>query len=254
MSENIEASMPAVAFEQPATKATAPKAGAPTIWEQLGGIFTEPVTLFQRLATHPRWGHALWAMFVIGWVMMTCWGLKVDVDAMQRPVLEQNASLTASQIDQAIAVSSRFILPMSFVSVMIRNLLAVLGLGLVLWLFALTTDRKDKPSFLHALSSATVPNLVLIPYTLMIAVVCMTRYVGGKIPERLAPSGLAYYLRPENPKVYGLLAQFDLFIIAYFVMLYLATRYTMRLKTSEATICTAIVVALSVGWKVYFWV
>src|SRR5687767_7407554 len=99
MYENIEASMPAVAFEQPATAAPAPKAGAPTIWEQLGGIFTEPVTLFQRLATHPRWGHALWAMFVIGWVMMTCWGLKVDVDAMQRPVLEQNASMTASQID-----------------------------------------------------------------------------------------------------------------------------------------------------------
>ena len=227
---------------------------APTIFEQLAGVFTEPVTLFRRLARNPRWGQALWVMIAVGCVMMTFWALKVDVDAMQRPLLERNGQLSASQIDQTIDVSRRFILPMAFASVMVRNLFGVLGTALVFWLFALAMGDRNKPGFLHAVSAASVPNLVLAPYMLMIGVVCLKKPFGGSIPERVAPSGLAYYLRPENPKIYGLLAQVDPFIIGYYVMLFLAVRYTMRLKPSHAAMCTALTVILTVCWKVYFWV
>ncbi len=254
MPDPIEASMPAVLLEHAGSEAKPRPSKAPTIWEQLAGVCTEPAALFQRLATTPRWGEALWVLIIVGWLMMTLWGLKVDVDALQRPILEQSGRINATQIDQAIAISSRFIIPMGFVSVIVRNLFGVLSLGLVLWLFAASTDKPKKPSFLHAVSAATVPSLVSVPYTIMIGIMCLAKPIGGKIPERLAPSGLAYYLRPENPKLYGLLAQVDLFTIAYFVMLFLAVRYTMRLKPKDAGLCTALAILLTVGWKVYFWV
>lgn len=254
MHNSLEASLPAIVPPVHGREETRRKPKAPTVWEQLFGVFTEPAALFRRLGDTPRWGQALWIMIAAGALMMTLWGRAVDVDALQRPILEQNAQLSTAQIDQAIAISGRFIIPMSLVSVTIRNLMAVLALGLVLWLFAAATDRATKPSFLHAVSAATVPNLILVPYTLMIAAVCTLKPVGGQIPERLAPSGLAYYIRPENPKLYGFLAQFDPFVIAYYALLFLALRHTMRMKRGEAALGTAIAVLLTTAWKVYFWV
>lgn len=245
--------MPAVALQRPDYVGPR-KSKAPTLWEQVVGVYTEPGALFRSLAVTPAWGHALWMTIVFGWIMMTFWGLKVDIDALQRPILEQNAQLSANQIDQAIAVSSRFILPMSIASVTIRSLLAVLGLGLVFWLFALSTAPANKPGFLHALSAATVPNLIFVPYTLMVTVMCIYKPVGARIPERLAPSGLAYYIRPEDPRLYALAAQIDPFAAAYFVMIFLALRHTMRMKRHEAAACTALAVFLTVAWKAYFWV
>jgi hypothetical protein len=249
----VDTSMPAITLER-SDYALPPKPSAPTLADQLLGIYTDPNPLFRRLAVTPSWGPALCVMIVFGWIMMTFWALKVDVDALQRPVLEQNAQLTASQIDQAIAVSSRFFLPMAIVSVVIRNLLAVLGLGLVFWLFAQATGHRTKPTFRHAVSAATVPNLIFVPYTLMVTVICMFKDVGARIPERLAPSGLAYYTRPEEPRLYALAAQIDPFVAAYFVMIFLALRHTLRLKAGEAAGCTGLAVFLTVAWKVYFWV
>lgn len=250
----IEASMPAV-LGNASVATPARKPDAPTVWEQLAGVYTEPVKLFQRLADRPRWGQALMVLICGAWFMMAFWAMKVDVDAVQRPILEQNGQLSASQMEQTIALSSRFILPMTVVSVVIRNFSAIVGLGLIFWLFSLiVSDRSNKPSFLQALSASSVPNLILLPYMLMVAVVCMVRPIGGKIPERLAPSGLAYYLRPENPKLYGFLAQIDPFIIGYFALLYFGVRYTMRMKTRDAALCTALAVVITVSWKVYFWV
>ena len=226
----------------------------PALWEQLLGICTEPTVLFQRLAKSPRWGQALWVMLVVGWVMIGFWASKVDVDALQRPLLEQNSQFTAAQIDQALVVSRRFILPIALFSILLRSLFGVLALGLVFWLFALSTEGSTKPSFLHAVSAATVPNLVLVPYMLMIGVICLSKRVGAQIPERLAPSGLAYYIRPENPKLYALCAQLDPFVIAYYLMIFLAVRHTMRLKGGDAAVCAGLAVLLTVGWKVYFWV
>ncbi len=253
---SMENAVPAGAFERPAAEVAhaGAKAKAPRLGEQLAGVFGDPAALFRKLARTPRWGHALWLVIVAGCVMMAFWGSKVDVDALQRPVLQQNPQLSAQQIDQAIEVSRRFIIPMGFFAVMIRNLLGVLSLGLVFWLFALSTEAARKPSFLHAVSAATVPNLVLLPYTLMIGVVCLAKPIGGQIPERLAPSGLAYYLRPENPRLYALLAQLDPFVVAYFAMLFLALRHTLGMKPREAAMGTTLAVLLTVGWKVYFWV
>ena len=254
MPNQIQATMSAVVLHGDGAEATPRKRTAPTLWEQVVGICTEPTALFQRLAATPRWGQVLWVTLVVGWVMMTFWASKVDVDALQRPILEQNAQFTAGQIDQAIEVSRRFILPIALFSIMIRSLFGVLSLGLVLWLFAMSTDGSRKPTFLHAVSAATVPNLVMVPYMLMVGVICFSKHVAAQIPERLAPSGLAYYIHPEHPKLYALSAQLDPFVIAYYVMMYLAVRHTMQLKRSDAVMCTSLAALLATGWKVYFWV
>jgi hypothetical protein len=256
VSNSSEMVMPAIGLDRIAPTEPAPrKSKAPSVWEQFGSIYTDPVPLFQRLAATPRWGHAFLLFVAFAGITMTCWALKVDVEALQRPVLE-NARLSASQIDQTIAISSRFILPMSLVSTLIRNLLGVLLVGLIFLIYAATTAQpgRGRSSFLHAVSAATVPGLVLVPYMLMISVVALLKPVGGQIPERLAPSGLAYYVRPHNAKLYGVLAQVDPFIVAYFAMIYLALRHTMAMKKNDASLCTLIAVLLTIGWKVYFWV
>ncbi len=253
MQDPITTTIPTTA-EHPGHGVLRTSAQAPSLWQQMVGVFTAPTALFNRLAKAPRWGQAQWAVIVVAWLMIIAWGLKVDVDAFQRPILEQNSQLSANQINQTIAVSTRFILPMGIFSSSLRSLFSNLGMGMVFWLFALSTKEAKKPSFLHALSAATVPNLVLVPYTLMMGAVCMVRGVGSQIPERLAPSGLAYYLQPENPKLYGLLAQVDPFILAYFLLLYLGVRHTMRLQRGDAIACTALGVLIFLAWKVYFWV
>ena len=254
MQDPIAATIP-TSVEQPSSPGvTRGRSQAPNLWEQVVGVFTAPIELSKRLAKTPRWGHAQWLIIVVAWLMITVWSLKVDVDAFQRPILEQNSQLSAKQIEQTIAVSERFILPMSDFSAALRSLLSNLGLALIFWLYAMSTSQPKKPNYLHALSAVTVANLVLIPYTLLIGAVCFLKGVGSQIPERLAPSGLGYYLQPENPKLYGLVAQIDPFIIGYFLMLYVGARYTMRLERGDAIACTALGVLIFLAWKVYFWV
>lgn len=227
---------------------------APTLWEQTTGVFTEPKELFSRLAERPRWGGALLLIIAAAWLWVVPWSLKVDAEALYRPVLQQNGQMSASQIDSIIEVSRRFLMPMTLMAVFFRNLFSTMFFALVFWLVGLTTKAPRKPNFLQAVSASSVPNLVLIPWMLMIAAVSALKDVGSQIPDRLAPSGLAFYLRPENPKLYGLLAQVDPFIIGYFVLTYLATRHVMRLKVNEAALCTAIAAIGILGWRIYFWV
>jgi hypothetical protein len=229
-----------------------PRDRAPRLSEQLAGIFTEPRALFRRLADTPSWGPAILLLLGLGLLMIVTWAHKVDVDAMQRPILEQNTKLTATQIDQALDVTRRFILPVSIVTLVVRTVFGTMSLALLFWVVGMA-NAGEKPTYRQALSAATVPNLIGIPYTLLVLVVCMFRSVGGLIPEKLAPSGLAYYLRPSNPKLFALLTQFDPFIIAYFVMIFFALRGTMRMKRIPASVCTAVTVILVAGLKVYFW-
>ena len=231
-----------------------PRPKAPTLWEQLTGVFTEPKQLFTRLADTPRWGGALMLLIVAAWFWVIPWSLKVDADGLYRPVLEQNAQMTAAQRESIIAISGRFLLPMTLMATFVRNLFSTLLFGVLYWLVGLGSKAQRKPHILQAMSASAVPSLVLVPYFLMIGAVAALRDVGSQIPDRLAPSGLAFYLRPEHPKVFALLAQIDPFIIGFFILTYLATRHTMRLKANEAAICTALAMVVSLGWRIYFWV
>ncbi len=228
------------------------KPQAPTLLEQVTDVFTAPKQLFIRLSDTPRWGGALFVLIVAACFWVVPWSLKVDADALYRPVLEKNGQMSPAQVENVIQIMHRFLLPMTLMAMFIRNLFGTLFFGMMFWFVGLWSDRK--PKLLQALSASAVPSLVLIPYFLMIGAVAALRDIGSQIPDRLAPSGLAFYLRPENPKLYGLLAQVDPFIIFSFILTYLATRHVMRLKVNEAALCTALAVVVSLGWRIYFWV
>lgn len=226
----------------------------PDLLEQLSDIFISPKKLFQRLSQAPRWGGALGVLILFGVAQVVSWGLNADVDAVQRQILERNHQLSPDQITHLVEMYHRLIIPIGAFGIIFRLLFGNLILGLLFFLVGLTTNNKQQTTYLHAISAATLPNLVMLPYTLLIIIMCIFSDVGGIIPERLAPSGLAFYIQPKNPQIYALLAQVDIFIIGYFTLTYFAVRNIMHIKREKAILCTLIAVLTITGWKIYFWV
>ncbi len=232
--------------------APAPEAGPkpPGLMDQILGVFTEPITLFKKLNQAPSWGWAVGVLVVLSIAVTIVWGLKVDVDAMVRPALEANPKIDPSQYDMIIGMQKKFILPIGVLFSLIGVPAFTAIVAFLYWLVGKGMAESAQPSFLQAMSASAVPSLVLLPHSLAILVMCFAREVGGATPEKLAPTSLGYFLRPENPKLYALLNFVDPFVIASWIMTWLATRYLLGLKTSGATVCTVLVVVVSVGLKV----
>lgn len=226
------------------------KPKAPSLVDQFVGIFTEPTELFKKLHATPVWGWAMGALTVSSLVLVVAWGLKVDVDAMLRPVLEQKPQLSGTQIDQVIDFQTRFLMPIGILGVLFGTPFTLLLGALLRWVVGLGTAEAEKPTFMQALSATSVSSLVMVPYALLTSLMCWTQKVGGLAPEKLSPTCVAFYLRPENPKLYGLYAQLDIFALFGFVLVYLSSRHTLRLKASGAAINTAIAVMIVVVFKI----
>jgi len=225
---------------------------APGLMEQFVGVFTEPSLLFTKLRETPVWGWAMGAVIVATLVMIVAWGMKVDVDAMLRPIMESNPQLSSEQIDKIIEIQGRFILPIGVLQTLFMVPIACALMAFVYWLIGKGTAEDGKPSYLQAFTVATVPGLVMVPHTLLTALMCFLKPVGGSTPEKLAPTSLGYYFSVGNPKLSALLFGLDLFTIGYFFVLYIAARKTMNLKPLGAGLCTAVVVLFMVGFKVAF--
>ena len=227
-----------------------PKVKAPSLMDQFIGVFTEPTELFKKLNAAPAWGWAAGALTVSSLVLIVAWGLKVDVDAMMRPALEQNAQLSGTQIDQVIDFQTRFLMPLAILGVLFGTPFTLLLGALLRWVVGLGTAEAEKPTFMQALSATSVSGLVMVPYALLTSLMCWVHKVGGLAPEKLSPTSVAFYLRPENPKLYGLYAQLDIFVLFGFVLVYLSSRHTLRLKASGAAINTALGVLMVVVFKI----
>ncbi len=232
------------------TEPTSEAPKAPGLVDQILGVFTEPVALFQKLNKAPNWLWAILVSIILGLAITLVWGLKVDVDAMLRPALEANPKVGAEQIDMIIGMQKKFILPIGLVMALAGPFLAVLLVGFVYWLVGRGTAEGEPPSFVHALSAATVPSLVMLPHSLAVLAMCLVRDVGGATPDKLAPTALGFYLHPDSAKLQALLNLLDPFILASWGLTWLATRHIMGLKASGATICTVIVVLFGVGMRV----
>jgi hypothetical protein len=221
----------------------------PGLMDQILGVFTEPVALFQKLHAAPNWLWAVLASLVVGLAITLVWGLKVDVDAMLRPALEANPKIGAEQIDTIIGMQKKFILPFGLVMAVAGPFIGVALVGFVYWLVGRGTAEADPPSYVQALSATAVPGLVMLPHSLAVLVMCLVREVGGATPDKLAPTSLGFFIHPDNPKLLALLNLMDPFILASWGLTWLATRHIMGLKVSGATICTAIIVVFSVGMR-----
>lgn len=218
----------------------------PSLLEQIEGVFTAPKALFERLRQAPSWVPALILALGFGLIVAIVWGLKVDADAMLRPILEANPKIGPDQIDQIIQMQSKFILPFGILGVLFGVPIVSVIFGLINWGIARwQSEPGESPAtFLQGLSTAVVPSLVRLPDTLVVIVMCLLRPVGGHKPEQVAPTSLGYFVHAASPKVQALLYQMNPFTIASMVMLYLAMRHTMKAKPAGAAIVIGIWIGL----------
>lgn len=237
--------------EQPSslygTQPESPRPQPPGLADQIAGVFTAPVELFQRLNRSPAWGWALGVLIVASVVVAVVWGLKVDVDELMRPALERNPKIQAAQIDMVIDVYKKFILPAGLLSALLLTPAAMAVLGLFYWLMGKALPQDAPPTYLQAFSAAVVPALVRLPLLLLVIVICLVRPIGGLPPDRIAPTSLGYFLHPESLRLQALLFSLDLFRLAEVVLAFLALRHLTRMKTAGALICALLPFLLGAG-------
>ncbi|WP_291272354.1 YIP1 family protein [Geothrix sp.] len=228
----------------------APRPKAPGLIDQIVGVFTAPVELFQKLNKAPSWGWALGVLVVAALVVTVIWGLRVDVEEMLRPMLERNPQIQASQIDMIIEMQKKFVLPFGIIGALFGTAAAMALVGLFYWLIGKALPEAEAPSYPQALSAAVVPTLVRLPHTLLLIVICLVRPIGGLTPEKLAPTSLGYFLHVESLKLHAFLYSIDLFYLAEAVLTYLALRHLVRMKTSGALICVLVPMAFGIGLRI----
>lgn len=227
------------------------KPKAPSLLEQLEGVFTAPTQLFKRMESAPSWAPALIFLIVMSIVLTIAWASKVDVDAMLRPILERNPNVQPEQIDTIIQMQGKFMMPFGIVGSIFIISAVVFFMGLVYWLIGMGTHEGEaRPSYMQALVASSVPGLALVPQMLLTIVLCFARGVGGLTPEKIPPTSLGYFLHTESLKLGAFLYSLELFAIFSWVLVFLACRHTMRLKPAGAFICAFTVALISVGFKV----
>jgi hypothetical protein len=227
-----------------------PQPKAPGLIDQIVGVFTAPVELFQKLNKAPSWGWALGVLVVAALVVTVIWGLRVDVEEMLRPILERNPQVQASQIDMIIEMQKKFVLPFGIIGALFGTAAAMALVGLFYWLIGKALPEAEAPSYPQALSAAVVPTLVRLPHTLLLIVICLVRPIGGLTPEKLAPTSLGYFMHVENLKLHAFLYSIDLFYLAEAVLTYFALRHLVRMKTSGALICVLLPMAFGIGLRI----
>ncbi len=227
-----------------------PKPIAPSLLDQILGVFTSPVELFQRLNKAPSWGPALGVVLGTALVLTVIWGLKVDVDELLRPALERNPQVASSQIDLIVGFYKKFLLPLSVFSTLFFTALFTFLTALLYWLVGRSMAEGEPPTYRHALSAVAVPSLVRLPSMLLTAMICLAGSIGGLTPEKIPPTSPGYFVQVESVKVHALLYSLDLFFFAEAALLFLAARHTLRLRTGGAVGCLLITLTLGIGLRV----
>jgi len=239
--------------EQPASlygqQPETPRPQPPGLMDQIAGVFTAPVELFQRLNKAPSWAWALGAIIVASLVVAVIWGLKVDIDEMLRPILERNPQIQSAQIDTIIEVQKKFIMPFGILGSLFGTPAVLAVLGLFYWLVGKALPEGEAPSYLQAFSAAVVPGLVKLPLLLLIAVICLMRPIGGLTPDRIAPTSLGYFLHPESLRLQAFFFSVELFRLAEAALAFLALRHLVRMKTAGALICALLPLLLGLGFS-----
>jgi hypothetical protein len=225
------------------------KVQTPSLMDQIVGVFTNPIELFQRLNKAPSWGWALGLLIAGALLITVIWGLKVDVDEMMRPMLERNPQIQSSQIDTIIEMQKKFILPIGLLGAVFGTAAAKALVALFYWLIGKALPEAEAPSYPQALSAAVVPSLVKLPHLLLLVVICLVKPIGGLTPDKIAPTSLGYFLHVESLKLQAFFYTMDLFYLAEAVLTYLALRHLVRMKTVGALLCVLLPMALGIGFR-----
>ncbi len=225
-------------YGKPESEVAIPNPPGQSVADQLVGVFTEPAEVFQRLRRAPAWGGAFLLTLGAALFATLAWAAKVDVEAAARrkfEVMEQafGMNIPADAIDKALeqaATQGRPFLSSS-IGVIIVVPLFLLITAAILFAFSKFGGEDEEVSFRHAWAATIVHGLSMLPIAVLAGIMCLIRNVGGAASyANMAPSNPSFWVQPESPWVRGLLAVFDPFYLFSFVALFLAGRYTLRLK------------------------
>lgn len=204
--------------------------------DQLLGIFTEPAEVFRRLRQSPAWVGAFVLLMAVGLAATLIWAHKVDQEALTRNNMQvvedvfhvpHNEAALQTQID---AIHGQPYLK-SALGVVLVVPLFLLIFSSVLFFFAKVGGEDDQVSFKHAWAVASVHNLGTVPIGVLAGLMCLLRPVGGAANYALLnPANPLFFFKPENPLLRGLLNLADPFYLFSFVLLFLACKYTLRMK------------------------
>ena len=237
--------------EPPGGGADPPEDAAPSLLDQIVGVFTAPVPLFRQLAATPRWGWALMTSMAFTLAMVLIWAGRVDADALLRPLLEHNPKVAKELIGQTIELQGRLLPILASLGVLLGLPAVSLFMAFMLWLAGRAAPGPGgSPSYRQALSAAVVPGLVSLPKALLVGWLCLATPVRGLKPDAISPLSLGVLFRSGHGKLDALLTGFDLFVVANLVLMYLAARHIMGLRPVAALFGAGAGAALLAGLQV----
>ncbi len=229
-------------------KPEAPAGQPQGVLDQFTGLFTEPIEVFRRLHLAPSWVGALVLTLVVGLFATLTWAAKVDMEAATKrkfEVMEQvmHTEMPSAAVDKAMekaATQGKPFVPSSL-GVVLGVPFGLLILSGILFAFSKFGGEDPDVTFKHAWAATTVHGLTMVPISLLAGLMCLLRNVGGAASyASMAPTTLAFWIHPESPWLRGLLAVVDPFYVFSFAALFLAAKYTMRLKTWANALLMAI--------------
>jgi len=213
---------------------------APRLTGQILGVFTGPAALFRRMAGTPRWGQALLTCMAATLGMVLIWASRVDADALLRPILERDPRLAPELVGRAIEIQGRLLGLLGALAVLVGLPAAHLLLAALLWLIGRAAPGPaGSPGYRQALCAAVLPSLASLPKALLISCICLARPVSGLKPNQLSPLSLGAWFESGQARLDALLTGFDLFTAAGLVLLFLAGRHVLGLRSGAALGCAA---------------
>jgi len=211
--------------------------------DQIYGVFSEPVELFNRLAKRPQWIGAMLLLTAFGLVFSIVWVARVDrIELITLQFERVQLQLSVDQLDRAIEMQAKLMPAFAVLGSLIGTPIVIFFTGLIYWAIGLISkeDANWRPTYFHGLAVASIPAVVTVPYMLLGTLIALLRPVGILRPDQLVPSSLAFWIQPDNPKLSILFGSLDLFLLAQYVMIYFAAKYALRTKTWGAALCVVL--------------
>jgi len=219
----------------------------------LSGVFSEPVELFQRLSKKPQWVGALVIVVVMALLLAVAWAYKFDnveemAEVLQNQLERAGVSINA-EMQRNLEVSARYTGIGRIINYLFIVPIQIFIGGLVWWGVGLMSreDTNWWPTYMHGLTVAAVPKLVLVPYYFIGTLIAILKGVGVHTCEQMIPSSLGFWIEAENPKLSLLYDKIDIFLLAGYALLFFAARHTLRAKPWGAVLCVALSLAVSVA-------
>jgi hypothetical protein len=215
----------------------------------LSGVFSEPVGLFKHLSKKPQWVGAMMLLVVMALLLGIAWACKVDAQTYtEEQLVRAMPQLSGAEFDRAVEMGAKFVrIGVVFQALLGTPIFLFIG-GLVWWGIGMMSreDINWRPTYMHGLTVAAVPGLVTVPYYLIGALMAILKPVGTLRQDQIIPSSLGFWLQTDNPKLSMLYSLLDIFLLASYVMLFLAVRHTLRAKPWGTALCVVLSLSLPI--------